>query len=104
MAKLYEKEILTDLSYKGAVEASGILDGKGDSFITRPGYNEIHFMVKDDYFILTEDHMLIVNHKNIKCLDKDDWMVVKVTENTKEVVNSSIRNYYNKRKSRLLKK
>lgn len=100
MSKQYEKVIVGGLSYKAVVDASGILDGDGQVFITRPEWDGVHFMVKDDYFILTKDDQLIANPKEVYDLDKDDWMIVKVTTLAKELINTLVSNYYDRKKQK----
>lgn len=96
--KHYEKIIVSELSYESVVEASGILDGQGDAFITRPEWDGVHFMVKDDYFILTKENKLIANPKDVYDLEKDDWMLVEATDHAKELINVLVNEYYDKRK------
>lgn len=99
--KHYKEAKLSELSYQTVVEVSGILDGTGEAFITRPEWDGVHFMVKDDYFILTKDNNLIANPKEVYDLDKSDWMIVEVTDEAKELINTLVSNYYDRKRSRL---
>ena len=102
--KLYNKIIMDNLSYEKVVVESKILEGNGNVFITRPEWDGVHFMVKDDYFILTKDKQMIVNPKNVYSLDKNDWMIVTIDDSIKDLINNSVSVYYDNKKKRLFKK
>lgn len=100
MAKKYNRTIIDGLSYESVVIESNILKGKGNVFITRPDWDGVHFMFKDDYFILTKDDQLIANPKDVYDLDKNDWMIVKITHSAKELINNLVNSYYENKNNR----
>lgn len=88
--KYWDKVLLQDLDYDRAVKESHILDGNAQSCITRPNWNGVHFMLKDDYYILLEDGLVLKNPEEVYGLDKDDWMIVTITPEASKIIRMTI--------------
>ncbi len=88
MDKFWDKVLLQGLSYDKAVKESFLVEG--DSFITRPEWNGVHFMVKDDYFILLKDGSILRNPEDVHGLDKEDWMIVTITAEASKIIRYSL--------------
>ena len=87
----YWKEVLLKgLEYDKAVNESHILDGDAQSFITRPEWKGVHFMYKDDYYILLKDGTILKNPSEIYCERKNDWMIVTITAEAVEIIRLSL--------------
>lgn len=88
--KYWDNILLQGLSYDKAVSESHILDGDVQSFITRPEWDGVHFMVKDDYYILLKDGSILRNPKEIYSERKNDWMIVTITAEALEIIKLSL--------------
>lgn len=72
----WEKALKTDLSYEQAKKFAN----KG-SCITRPEYNGIHFINRvGEYVVLLEDGNTVKNPTEIQDTDKNDWMIVAISD------------------------
>lgn len=90
MNKFWDKVLLEGLAYDKVVSESHILDGDAKSFITRPEWNGVHFMVKDDYYILLQDGTIVKNPKEIYNERDNDWMIVTITAEASEIIRLSL--------------
>lgn len=87
-----ETVIEKELSYKEADEWIKKLDSF--SYISRQGYDEIHFYDKD-YCILKSNGTIERNPENIPFKDKDDWLIVMPTHKAiKILMKKGILNKY----------
>lgn len=88
--KFWNEILLKGLSYDKAVNESHLLDGEADCFITRPDWDGVHFMYKDDYFILLKDGSILRNPKEIYYERENDWMIVTITAEASEIIKLSL--------------
>jgi hypothetical protein len=88
--KYWEEILLGELTYDKAVKESHLLDGDAKSFITRPEWDGVHFMYKDDYYILLKGGAILKNPNEIYCERKNDWMIVTITAEAIEIIKLSL--------------
>ena len=85
--KYWDKAIVKDLSYD---EAEKQAKENRLCYITRPEWEGFHFYDKlGDYCILLKNGDLVIFPKEIYDKDKNDWMVVSITDDALEILQEA---------------
>lgn len=85
--KYWEREIFKNLKYNEAERA--IRNTTPTHYITRPEWEGVHFYNKyGDYCILLKSGEVVVEPEEIYDTDKQDWMVVSITEQAVEILQA----------------
>ena len=82
MGKLYER------AYRKGLTHSEIIKSYSDRFFTREEWEGVHFLLDEDYYIITKDREIIKNPKEIYNLDSDDWCLVVISDECLRIFNT----------------
>lgn len=77
--KFWEQIISKNVSYDYALNY--IKSYKGTSYITRPEWDGVHFISKNnEYCILLKTGEVLIDESEVYDKDKNDWLIVTITD------------------------